>query len=361
MAAVLQGLAGSASAQQIPALVALPATVAAANPDLVGRRAALKQERARLHGKIESLNARCDAVEEGSAAEASCKSDQAVLLSALNSHIQQSTDFNAAAQAAIVAATSPAPPVPAVDAENVRIIRGINASAKQLRWSAAKRARLDKALNALKFEGDPTATGDHIRRTWQDIVARAQDAALALEASQRGGLGFPGAGTQTVNNDCTIFALANAAGLPYGLVAARATELLRQGDWRSAADRATPQTVIERQGLMGGEVVMLAEVFGQAEVVPSTDFAKIVAEGRPVMVKVVSANGDGRLAHEVVLTKTFQHGGDTWFVMMDSNQGPQRHLFLSAKELRKILQENGVAYRPNPGTTPQLLHDGGDQ
>src|SRR5438067_1941378 len=82
MAAVLLGLATSVSAQQIPALTDLPATVAASHPDLVGRRAGLVQQRATLHGKIDSLNAKCGAVEEGSAAEASCKSDQATLLSA---------------------------------------------------------------------------------------------------------------------------------------------------------------------------------------------------------------------------------------------------------------------------------------
>jgi hypothetical protein len=41
--------------------------------------------------------------------------------------------------------------------------------------------------------------------------------------------------------------------------------------------------------------------------------------------------------------------------MMDSNQGPERRLFLSSKELNTMLQEKGVAYRPESGTTPALL------
>jgi len=49
-----------------------------------------------------------------------------------------------------------------------------------------------------------------------------------------------------------------------------------------------------------------------------------------------------------VLTQAFQHGGQTWYVLMDSNQGPQRRLFLSDKELYTMQQENGVVYRPNP-------------
>lgn len=106
---------------------------------------------------------------------------------------------------------------------------------------------------------------------------------------------------------------------------------------------------------------MLAESFGQAEVVPSSEFAKTLSAGRPIMVNVVPPGAKPNSGHEVVLTKTFQHGGETWFVMVDSNQGPQRRLFLSSSELNSILQENGVAFRPESGTTPSLLRDGGDR
>jgi hypothetical protein len=249
--------------------------------------------------------------------------------------------------------------VPNGDPESVRVINAMNALARQLGWSPDKLARLDAALGRLAFDGDPNSTGVQVRGTWHDVIARGPDADLVREASQRDGLGFPGAGTQTVNNDCTVFALANAAGLPYGLVAARANELIRQGEWHSPADRANPQAMIEKHGLNGGEVVLLAEVFGQAEVVPSSGFAKTLSAGRPVMINVVPADGKMNSGHEVVLTKTFQHRGETWFEMMDSNQGPQRRLFLSSKELNTILQENGVAFRPNPGTTPKLLRNSG--
>lgn len=99
MAVALLTLAITASAQQIPALAELPASVATSNPDLVSRRAALTQEREALHGKIDGLNARCIAVAKGSAAETLCHGDQTTLLASLNSHIQRSNDFNAAVEA----------------------------------------------------------------------------------------------------------------------------------------------------------------------------------------------------------------------------------------------------------------------
>ena len=75
------------------------------------------------------------------------------------------------------------------------------------------------------------------------------------------------------------------------------------------------------------------------------------------MINVIPASGNG--GHEVVLTKTFQHGGETWFELMDSNQGPLRRLYLNAKELDVILQENDVAFHSEPGTTPMLLRPHG--
>ena len=169
--------------------------------------------------------------------------------------------------------------------------------AEQLGWSADKRARLDKALHGLDLDEDPNPKDIPISRVWLDIIAHSEDADLVREASQGGGLGFPGAGQQAHSLDCAIFALANATGLPYGVVAARAAELIRQGNWHNADDRANPQGVIETRGLNGGEVVMLAEIFGHAAVVRSTDFARSLTEGHPVMVDLVPMNGDGRLRH----------------------------------------------------------------
>lgn len=233
-----------------------------------------------------------------------------------------------------------------------RIIKSMNALARHLGWGTHKQARLTKALNSLNVDG--AGTSAQSRRAWQDILARGQDGDIAREASNGEGPGLPGAGTQSFE-DCAIFALANATGQPYGVVAARATKLIGEGGWRDAAERKNPQAVIELQGLNGGEVIMLAEAYGQAKVVPSSAFAKTLKEGRPVLVNVVPADGNFNIGHEVVLTKAFQHNGETWYEMMDSNQGPQRRLYLSAKELNTIQKENGVAFRPESGTTPKLL------
>jgi hypothetical protein len=170
-----------------------------------------------------------------------------------------------------------------------------------------------------------------------------------------------GAGKQSFN-DCAVFALANVTGQSYEQVVERADMFISQGDWRSSYERSDPETVFKSEGgLNGGEVIMLAESFGQAEVVPSSDFAQTLKEGRPVMANVVPSDGNVHSGHEVVLTKTFQHGGETWYEMMDSNQNPDRRQFLSAEELNIVLQEKGVAYRPEPGTTSKLLPDGGGQ
>jgi hypothetical protein len=235
------------------------------------------------------------------------------------------------------------------------VISGIYAQAKSLGWSAKKLERLDKALRGLDLDDDSIVTGTQINEAWQNILARAQDRKLAQEASQGEGTRMPGAGKQTRYNDCTIFALANAAGLPYGVVAARAAEIIREGEWRSAEDRANPQKAIEKGGLVGGEVIMAAEAFGRAEVVPPSGFARTLEEGRPVLVNVAHNTGSSLVGHEVVLTKAFLHGGETWYEMMDSNDGPLQRRYLSDKELNTLILENGVAFSPEPGTVPKLL------
>ncbi len=240
------------------------------------------------------------------------------------------------------------------DPEVVRIINEMNALAKRLGWSADEQARLNTALNGFKADGDQDVTSNQIRKAWQDVKARGQDRELAQKAAQGDGPGLVGAGTQSFQ-DCAIFALANASGLPYSVVAARATKLISEGGWRDAAERANPQKAIEQRGLIGGEVAMLAESVGQVEIVPSTDFAKTLKQGRPVMVNVVPQNGDVTSGHQVVLSKTFQHRGETWYEVVDSNQGPQQRLYVSSKELGTVLQENGVAFHPEPETTTKLL------
>lgn len=325
-------LPGPVTARQIPALPELSPALVAAYPDLVRQRQALVAERGVLRKNTEEHNKRCEHVEEGSAAEANCDISYAQLAAEIARHIEASDKF--------------------IDTFTIRTI---GALARRQQWDTKERDRLARALKALTVDGDRNATAAMIQQSWRDILARGDDKKFAQAASSGEGPGLPGAGTQTQFEDCAIFALANAAHLPYGVVAARATQFIREGEWRPAAERADPQKTIQQRGLMGGEVVLLAEAFGQVEVVASTAFAKTLKQGRPVMVNVIPASGNMSAGHQVVLTKTFQHGNETWYEMMDSNQGPMRRLYLSHKELNTILQENGVVFTPEPGTVPQLL------
>jgi hypothetical protein len=326
----------------MPAMPEIPLSLSEdVREPLIGKRQPLAQRKLALIEKGKALNQSCANVAKGSSQHQSCLIKQAQF----NAEVQALRgDLDNLADAIDVA----------IAAHKERIIKSMNALARQLGWSADEQVRLDKALRGLDSDGDP-ATSAQIVQAWDDVLARGQDGSFARAAAQGAGPGFPGAGEQTRYQDCAVFALANAAGLPYGVAAARAAELIRQGEWRDAAARANPQSVIELHGLTGGEVVMLAEAFGQVEVVSSADFAKTLEEGRPLLVNVVPADGNVDRGHEVVLTKVFAHAGEDWYEMIDSNQSPQRRLYLSARELNTLLQEKGVAFRPEPGTVPKLF------
>jgi len=244
-----------------------------------------------------------------------------------------------------------------VRSEDERVIDGITAYTKRLGWTEDEQTRLKNALNGLRLVTEDKYEPLRIRESWTNIAARSSSGEVAREAARGEGPGLYGSGTQTGSQDCAIFALATAAGQPYGVVAARATQIIREGEWRSASDRANPQGVFlkERGGLNGGEVVMLAEAFGQAEVVKPTEFAQTLKAGRPVLVNVVPRNGDTDAGHQIVLAKTFQRGGETWYEVIDSARGPMRRLYMSASELNLLIHENGVAYRPERRSTPALL------
>lgn len=254
------------------------------------------------------------------------------------------------------------PPSKRVLSEHERVMNGITDYAKRLGWTPQEQDRLRKALNEVSMPEESYPPDAVIKQSWREISVRSADSPAARDAAKGEGPGLFGAGTQQGNEDCAIFALATASGQPYGVVAARATQIIREGEWRSAHDRANPQGVFRKKedpGLMGGEVIMLAEGFGQAEIVKHEDFAQTLKAGRPVMVNVVPRSGNIKAGHQIVLAKTFQHRGETWYEAIDSTQGPMRRLYMSAEELKTLLHENGVAYRSEPGGTPALLRSPG--
>jgi len=247
--------------------------------------------------------------------------------------------------------------------EQLEISRGLQIQSRMIKslqgeaWTDDEKERARNALLQLDEDGSATSS-TKIRNTWRDVQARRNDAGLAKEASGGRGPGLPGAGNQTVHEDCVIFALANAANVPYGVVAARATALLAKGDWRPADERKDPRKVIEKDGLMGGEVILLAEALGIVNIVPSWEFAETIADGTPIMVALYGYDGDARSAHQVVLTRTFKRGDKTWYEMIDSNErGSQQRLHLSEAELLLLLRENGIVARPEKGTRPRLLRE----
>jgi len=222
-------------------------------------------------------------------------------------------------------------------------------------WTVEEKARAKKALDWLDEDGY-ASTSSEIRQIWLDAQARRGKEPFAREAAAGTGPGLPGAGIQTNYEDCAVFALANAAGVPYGVVAARITKLIREGAWRPAEERTHPEKAIEESGLMGGEVILVAEALGQVTVVSIDEFEHRLKAGDTVLVNLVPQSGTIRSGHQVVLTKTFQHGGGTWFEVLDSNQQDSRQcLYFSEKELGKVIKESGIAFSRDPGTTPQFL------
>ena len=340
MSALLVLFAINSNGQIIPKIVDVPDSFTSQQKKTFTKeREKVIEEKKNLNTRISDFNLKCEKVEKKTSLEQECADEQARIKEGKGKLIEAINQFNKGIFDAL---------------EAIRIIGAMNALAKDLGWSADEQLRLDSALNKLDFDGDTSVTSTTIVQTWQDILTRGHGEDFMKEAAQGKGPGLPGAGKQSFE-DCTIFALANATGLPYPEVAARATKLIREGKWRNAAESSNPQKTIEKHGLIGGEVVMLAEAFGRVEVINSADFAKTLKEGHTVMTNVVPSNGDFKKGHQVVLTKTFQHKGETWFELIDSNQaGSGQRLYLSKKELYIIQKENGVVYRPDRGTIPKI-------
>jgi len=314
-----------AQAAPIPALARIPDGISQKQSD------ALNQRKQLLEAELKSFQAAAAAFNAKPAADQTDQEFNALQAQRSN-YVQAVLAFNG-------------------EVKDIRTAVAMNAYAKRMHWEEKKRAQLEAALNALRGDGDDNATDVDVRQAWRDISTREGQADLVRAASQGDGPKIIWSGRQS-HGDCAVFALATAAGLPYSVAATRAAELIRQGEWHSAEEREHPQQTIESTGLTGGEIVLLAEDFGGAEVVQSSDFAKTLKSGRPVMVGVIPADGDLSGGHQVVLSKTFQQGGETWFEMMDSNH--DHPLYLSTKELSTILVERGVAYRPEKGTVPKL-------
>jgi hypothetical protein len=323
----------AAVARPIPALLPIPASLPAA------RQAELGAEKTKVEAAYAVFDA---AAKRFNAKAAKDQSDQEfdAVTEQRTAYIELVDDFNGWVKAEL---------------ERIRVIKAMTAYLGQLQgWSDQEKKRAVTALEKLDADGDGKSGSVRIEVTWERILARKPSAELLALATRDGGPGFPGAGVQS-GEDCAVFALANASGTPYGVVAAMAVELLKNATWRPAAARADPSGTITRVGLIGGEVVLLAEALGQATVVPSTEFADKLRAGHRILINTFPASGDLESGHEVVLTKAMALNGETWFALMDSNQAPNKFLYLTKAELDVILKETGVMFQPDEKRTPRLF------
>lgn len=219
---------------------------------------------------------------------------------------------------------------------------------------AWERYRLDQALHTLR-PGRPWPDELLVGQTWNRVRRHSTDAEVLRSAAAARGVDLFSSGWQSgTYTDCTIFALASVSGRPYGWVAAEANELIRQATWRPDGERNSPGRVFtETGGLMGGEVAILTERLGRIEVIRPDGFAATIRAGRPVLVSLAVSNED---EHQVVLSRTFNHRGQTWYEMIDSTadtRGQRR--FISDAELRGVMMENGIAYQADENATVRPL------
>jgi hypothetical protein len=182
-------LAPALAAQQIPALLSLSEPAAAAHPELVKQRAALLETRSRLREKNKQQKQECSAVEEGTAAEASCRSKLSELDAKLKTHIEDSDRFNAAVRLA----EASLPPSGGLLSESAAELTAIfNRVAKEL--NLPKGPATDRPLAAKNcstyFNGVAAALSRAGRPSWQGDFQNLNADGIAArlhELSQNGG------------------------------------------------------------------------------------------------------------------------------------------------------------------------------
>lgn len=233
--------------------------------------------------------------------------------------------------------------------------RAMIALARRLNWPPAEIARVDQALTALVRPNLPEVTPAQFSSLWSLMRARSADPVLVAAAATGEGPRPFRAGWQSGRyGDCALFALATGSGVPYGVVAGRANELLRSAEWRIQRDREQPERVLKHAGgLNGGEVIMLAEALGRVSIVRPEQFAATLKAGRPVLVSMTTRAGG---AHQVVLSRIFRHKGADWYEVINSQHPqPQRSDYVTHGELLLLAEENGITLRPEPGTVVKPL------
>lgn len=231
-----------------------------------------------------------------------------------------------------------------------------------LGWSRADR---DSVLALNKGSGHETELDlSTVRQIYGSSMSRSavEYAELAAAARQGKGQDLIAEGFQSTN-DCAVFALANAANLPYSVAAARANDLVSTAPWRTPAERRNPASVFRSGGLNGVEVNILAQGLGSARVVERDKLADELAAGRAVVISIdVPDKDDRKASHQVVVTRSFQHKGEMYYEVMDSNAKSARcpsckrsRTYWEATDFLNVANTDGIVLAPKAGSVVRSL------
>lgn len=226
-----------------------------------------------------------------------------------------------------------------------------------------------KAVAALMKDVYSYETGvprHNVRALYESSMEMSADSYADLAAAARKGQGrdLIAAGYQS-GNDCAVFALANAANLPYGVAATRTTNLLETAPWRSPEERKNPASALASgagKGLNGVEVAILAQSFGDARAVDATKIAAELVAGRAVTTTIDVPGGRSVGSHQVAVTRIFQNAGATYYEVLDSNASPSKcpacrnsRTFWLKQELDAVMNSDGIVVTPKEGTVVKAL------
>lgn len=234
---------------------------------------------------------------------------------------------------------------------------------KALGWKSGQRNQVMELVRGIKaYKIDLQVPELQRRYAGTFAMDRATYAALRADARRGHGRDLIAEGFQS-EDDCAVFALANATNTPYGVAAARALEVIRTAPWRSQEERTHPAQVFsEGAGLKGGEVDILAQSFGEGHRVGRGELEGQLQQGSAIIATIDMASDNVRGSHEIVITRSFQHAGQAWYEVLDSNASPSNcpacersRTYWPKADLEAVLNADGLAVTPKAGTVAKSL------
>lgn len=333
---IIASVAEAWSSERLPALPkSVHPDVVATDPALLKMWQRLKAERVELIARNKKLLDTCKGVEANTSLDRYCKAEDAAVQEVVWDHYLDCRHFLRRYSIAL---------------SELTVTEILNYTEK-MKWPKSERDRLRRGFEKFSTFDDPKESVEQLAGIWAGITQRNGNAELERLADATKGFSATGAGIQSFN-DCAVFALANAAGVPYGAAAAVATKFIANGKWRSPEERAQARKTVEERGLNAGEVLMVAEHFGQAEVLGTAQFDAVLKQSHPILVNVVPSSGNAWNGHQIVLTKVFKDGAQKWFQALDSNRSPVTKIYIKAEELDVLIKESGIAYVPEDNRAP---------